>query len=52
MIMKNQEQPAENDEVKNDPPPFLKSWKQLYAIVIGELVILIVLFYWITKFFS
>lgn len=32
--------------MNNEPqkPPVGKSWKQLYAIVLGELVVLIVLF--------
>jgi len=33
-------------------PPFVKTWKQLYGIVIAELVVLIALFYWFTKTFE
>jgi hypothetical protein len=33
-------------------PPILKTWKNLYALVIGVLVILIVLFYLFTKYFE
>ena len=33
-------------------PPFAKTWKQLYIIVIAELVALIGLFYWFTKAFE
>ncbi len=33
-------------------PPFVKSWKQLYGLVIAALVLLIVLFYWFTITFS
>ena len=33
-------------------PPFLKSWRRLYAVVLGELAILIILFYLFTKAFE
>lgn len=32
--------------------PFLKSWKVLYAFVLGELFVLIVLFYLFSQYFS
>jgi hypothetical protein len=34
----------------HDPelPPFIKSWKQFYAIVIGWLVLLVLVFWLIT----
>jgi hypothetical protein len=35
-----------------DKPPFLGSWNKIYAVVLGELIILIVLFYLFTKAFS
>ncbi len=36
----------------SDLPPFARSWPQLYAIVIGALVVEIILFYWIMAAFS
>jgi len=33
-------------------PPFIKSWKQFYAIVIGWLILLIFLFWLITISFE
>ncbi len=40
----------EQDSTKNieAPPPFLKSWKNLYRLVIFTLLILIFLFYMLT----
>jgi len=35
-----------------EEPPFGGSWRVLYAIVIGNLVLLILLFYAFTKAFS
>ena len=35
-----------------EPPPVGRSWRVLYAIVIGNLVLLILLFYAFTKAFS
>ncbi len=34
------------------PPPIGKSWKRLYAVVIINLVIMIVIFYAFTKAFE
>ena len=39
----------ENEEAK---PPLFKKWKSWYLLVIGELILLIVLFYWFTKAYS
>lgn len=33
-------------------PPFVKSWSQMYAIVIGTLVLLIALFYAMMQYFD
>jgi hypothetical protein len=33
-------------------PPFFKTWKQMYIAVIANLFFLILLFYWITLYFS
>jgi len=35
-----------------DAPPFGGSWNRLYAIVLGELVLLVFLFWWFTKAFE
>lgn len=49
---------AENDHVpvqdphEGGPPPFGGTWKTLYTIVLGELVLLVALFYWFTKVFE
>ena len=32
-----------------EPPPILGSWRALYAAVIGELVLVIALCYWLTR---
>lgn len=37
---------------REEPPPFGKTWNRLYAIVLGELVLLILLFYWFRKTFE
>ncbi|MDQ3253226.1 MAG: hypothetical protein M3R15_04855 [Acidobacteriota bacterium] len=38
--------------VEEEPPPFGQSWTTLYAVVLINLVLLIVLFYAFTKFFE
>ncbi len=35
-----------------EPPPFGRSWTTLYAVVLINLVLLILLFYAFTKFFE
>lgn len=40
------------NEDTRDLPPFARSWPQLYAIVIGALVVEIILFYWLMVYFS
>jgi hypothetical protein len=43
----------ENNIVDEEsPPPFLKTWNNLYTLVLGNLVVLIVLFYIFTKVFE
>ncbi|WP_256432997.1 hypothetical protein [Spirosoma foliorum] len=39
-------------ETPTDLPPFVRSWPQLYAIVIGSLVAEIVLFYVLMRWLS
>lgn len=42
----------ERDEpAEDEPPPFGGSWGRLYALVLGNLVFLVVLFYLFTKAF-
>ena len=41
-----------NEEIVEENPPILSSWKQLYTIVFLNLVVLIVLFYVFTEVFS
>jgi hypothetical protein len=33
-------------------PPFLGRWRNIYAVVLAELVILVILFYFFTKAFE
>ncbi|MBX0335245.1 hypothetical protein K3G39_18580 [Pontibacter sp. HSC-14F20] len=35
-----------------DKPPFFKSWKSMYWLVLGNLAFLITLFYIITRIYS
>ena len=46
--MKEKERPSAGEE----PPPFGRSWRVLYAIVLLNLTMLILLFYAFTKAFS
>jgi len=39
-------------EIDNEKAPFFKSWNSWYILVIGFLLLLIVLFFFITKRFS
>lgn len=43
---------ADERETGEEPPPFGGSWARLYALVLGNLVLLIVLFYVFTKAFA
>ncbi len=40
------------EETVEDKPPILKSWNSLYALVFINLVVLVVLFYLFTEYFS
>lgn len=40
--------PASIDE----PPPFLGSWRNVYRLVLGELAVLVILFYALTRWVS
>ncbi len=37
---------------ESNSPPILKSWARLYSFVLGELVLLIVLFYMFSRFYQ
>lgn len=39
-------------EYQLDLPPFVKTWKQFYRLLIGWLVFLILIFYAFTKYFE
>jgi hypothetical protein len=42
-------------EPENDQeglPPFVKNWSQMYAFVIGTLIVLILLFYAMMRYFA
>jgi hypothetical protein len=36
----------------DEPPPVFGSWRNLYALVLGVLIVLIVLFGWFSHAFS
>ena len=36
----------------NEPPPILKTWPRLYALVLADLVLCILLFRLFTRWFS
>ena len=42
----------ENEVEGQEKPPFFKEWKSWYILVIGELVLLILIFYWFTNAYS
>jgi hypothetical protein len=37
---------------EDDPPPLLGSWRNLYALVLGNLVLMVLLFAWLTWSYS
>jgi hypothetical protein len=41
-----------NEPHDQDLPPFVKSWKQFYRLLIGWLVLLILAFYFFTIYFK
>ena len=48
----NEDANGPGDGQREDPPPFGGSWRKLYTVVLVELVLLIVLFYLFTRYFS
>lgn len=43
---------TDSKEYTEEKPPVLSSWKKLYAVVIGNLIVLVILFYLFTKSFN
>ncbi len=43
---------SENNDVPEEPPPVLKSWKNLYIVVLGNLLLWIALFTLFTWMFK
>ena len=43
---------TQNRPAGEEPPPFGRSWRVLYAVVLANLALLILLFYAFTKAFS
>ena len=37
---------------QDPPPPLLGSWRNLYALVLGNLAFLVLLFWWLTWSYS
>lgn len=48
----HQDESDSQDEELRQVFPFVKSWKALYAFVLGELFVLIILFYLFSQYFS
>ncbi len=46
--MMETQQPNETEGL----PPFIKTWRQMYAITVGTLLVLMVLFYVLMKYFE
>ena len=38
--------------MEQEKPPILGNWRNVYALVIGVLIVLIILFYFFTKHFE
>lgn len=44
-----QQEDKEKEESLAGMPAFIKSWNQAYALLLGFLLVLILLFYWFTE---
>jgi len=44
--------PQSHGRGPSDPPPILGSWRNLYAAVLGNLALLVLLFWWITRVYG
>ena len=42
----------DTDNPNSGPPPFFKSWKQIYLLVLGFFVALVLLFSWLTNLYN
>ena len=40
------------DDASIDPPPFFKTWKALYVLVLTQLLLMVIGFYFFTKVFE
>jgi hypothetical protein len=40
------------DEIKDEPPPVLGRWSRVYAVILAELALVILAFYWFTVHFA
>ena len=50
--MNEAETPARREDDAEAPPPLLGSWRKLYLLVLGELAVLVLLFYALTRWAS
>jgi hypothetical protein len=41
-----------DDEIRDEPPPVLGRWSRVYALILCELALLILAFYWFTVHFQ
>ena len=41
-----------SDEIEDEPPPVLGRWSRVYAIILGELALIILAFYLFTVHFA
>jgi len=42
----------DSNDSQEERPPFFRTWRRLYLAVLGNLVLLIVVFYLLTRMFS
>lgn len=42
----------QEETTPDELPPFFKTWKQMYIAVMANLLLIIILFYWFTKYFE
>jgi hypothetical protein len=41
-----------DDEIRDEPPPVLGTWPRVYAVILGELAVVILAFYLFTAHFA
>ena len=44
--------PSESRDLQEERPPIFRTWRRLYLAVLGNLILLIAIFYAITRIFS